>query len=403
MKDPVTVLLMLKRMDCNDGVASYCETLIKGLQARGDRVVIISGPVTQFYGSASRYQAISKAVADWIVLPELRTKLLKLSGIRRILAAIRQHSVNVISPQGLSLLPLTFLLSKLTRLPVIATYHPSMGGGAASNVATSHSIKAKLAYRVLLTVFRPDRLIAISKETASFFQADCGVDARRIALINNGIDTAFYRPPTGAERQDALTRFSIPAGALVCALSGRLNFNKGHDIVIDAIRSLRRTNPALQVICLFPGAGDEAEAIKAYAFQDDADSQSFQFLGFTDTETLRQVYWATDIGLLPSRFEGFGISMVEAMACGCVAIRTPGGGWQEQIVDGSNGFVIPFNDSQALADRILELTDPHRRELLCRNAASYAGAHFSQETMIVKTSDLYREVASPAPKLITLR
>jgi glycosyltransferase involved in cell wall biosynthesis len=393
LKKPVTTLLMLRRMDCNDGVASYCETLIKGLTARGDRVVIVSGPVTQLYGSALRYQAISESVVDWIVLAGLKEKRPKLATIKSILAVIRAHSVDVISPQGLALLPLTFLISKLARRPVVGNYHPSMGGSAAGTVATSYSLKTKLGYRALITFFGPDRLIAISKDAADFFRIGCGFRSDRIALINNGIDTATYRPANAEERHRARQRFSISGDALVCELSGRLNFNKGHDIVIDAIRILRRTKPELNVVCLFPGAGDQAEAIKAYAFKDEADAKSFQFLGFTDNETLRDAYWAADIGLLPSRFEGFGISMIEAMGCGCVPIRTPGGGWQEQIVDGSNGFVIPFNDPRALANRIFELSDPVRRAAMRDNAINYAAENFSQEKMIEKTSELYREVA----------
>lgn len=396
MKKSVTILLLLRRLDCNDGVASYCETLIEGLRAQGDRVVIVSGPVTQLYGSASRFQAISEGAVDWIVLPRLNSKWPGIKAVRAILAAISSHEVNVISPQGLSLLPLTRLLSLVSGRKVIANYHPSMGGSTAGAVATVYSSRAKLGYRALIAFCRPDRLIAISKEASAFFQLDCGVDPRRIVLINNGINTKFYRPPTPTERLNALAQFSIPENTLVCELSGRLNFNKGHDIAVDAIRLLRAAKPELNIICLFPGGGDQAEEIKASALRDAADSNSFRFLGFTDIETLRNVYWASDIGLLPSRFEGFGISMIEAMSCGCVAIRTPGGGWQEQIVEGVNGFIIPFNNAQALADCIADLSDPKLRAIMRVNAMNYAAENFSQEQMISKTSALYREVANYA-------
>jgi phosphoserine phosphatase len=76
MSHPMTILLLLKRVDCNDGIASYCETLIKGLKARGDRVVIVSGPVTQLYGSTTRHSAIRNAVLDWAVLGNLKASRL---------------------------------------------------------------------------------------------------------------------------------------------------------------------------------------------------------------------------------------------------------------------------------------------------------------------------------------
>jgi glycosyltransferase involved in cell wall biosynthesis len=394
LKRPVTVLLLLRRLDSNDGVASYCETLVKGLNAQGDRVVIISGSVTHLYGSTPRFDAISSGVVEWIVVPGLRSKFPKIADIRRILSAIKQHSIDVISPQGLSILPVAFLLSKISRCPVVANYHPSMGGNTVSNVATEYSLKTKLAYRGLVTLFRPDRVIAISKEAAEFFHAGCGVPSDRIALINNGIDTVAYRPPTAEEKEKARQRFSIPENALVCELSGRLNLNKGHDIVADAIRILRKTRPELNVICLFSGGGDQAEDIKSYVFKDEADAKSFQFLGFTDFVTLRDMYWAADIGLLPSRFEGFGISMIEAMSCGCVPIRTPGGGWREQITDGVSGFIVPFNDPQALADRIAELSDPMKRQAMREKAIAHVASQFSQDVTVAKTSDLYRDIVS---------
>jgi glycosyltransferase involved in cell wall biosynthesis len=396
MDRPVTVMLLLRRFDSNDGVASYCETLIRGLAARGDRVVIVSGPVSEIYGSAARHAAIKGIVLDWIVLDALAAITPKSGVLRRIAAVMREHKVDVISPQGLSLLPMAYFLSKLGRRPVVANYLPSMGGGAAHLVATRRSFKSRLGYRVSLAVFTPAWLIAMSKEILDFFVEDCGVSPGRVAHIVPGIDTDKFRPPTQAEAAASKASFQIPDDVLVCVLTARLSFNKGHDIVVDAIRSLRATNPDLRILCLFPGAGDQSDAIQAYAFRDAADSVAFRFLGFVAEETLRTVYWASDIGLLPSRFEGFGLAIAEAMSCGCVPIRTPAGGARDQIVDGLNGFVVPFNDPLALAERILCLWDPVRRAEMRANTIQVAQSKFSRASMVASTSDLYRRSASHA-------
>ncbi len=394
MSSPIIVLLLLRRVDCNDGVASYCETLIKGLNARGDRVVLVSGPVTELYGSSTRREAISKGVLNWVVIDDLEANWSKLAVIRQLLAIMRAYSVGVISPQGLSLLPLSFLLSKLGDRPVVANYHPSMGGVAATSVATKRSFTTRLSYRVLTTLFAPERIIAISKDIVEFYRRDCGVSESRIAYIVNGVDTSFYRPPTQSERKDARSALGIPEDMIACVLSGRLNFVKGHDVIIDAMRIVRKKRAELRFACLFPGAGDQAGEIKAYAFKDDEDAATFRFLGFiNDATALRTIYWGSDIAVLPSRFEGSPIFIAEAMNCGCVPIRTPSGGWQDQIVDGTTGFIIPFNDPQALADRILELSDQARRATMGENAARHAMKHLSQATMIAATSDLYRSSA----------
>ena len=64
-----------------------------------------------------------------------------------------------------------------------------------------------------------------------------------------------------------------------------------------------------------------------------------QFLGYTDS---RHVLWASDVCVLPSRQEGFAVAIIEAMLCGVVPIRTPAAGAAEQIDDGTNGFIVPF-------------------------------------------------------------
>jgi len=395
MKSAVTVLFLLRRMDCNDGVASYCETIISGLAARGDKVVIVSGPVTEFYGSAPRRAAITAAAAAWIVLDGLSSKIPTPGVIRRILSIMHEHKVDVISPQGLALLPLTSVLSLFSRRPVVANYLPSMGGSSLTAVATELTSKTKFLYRVLLLVCRPACLIAISKAIVDFYHSDCDVPLQRIAMSALGVDLKTFAPPTLSQAAAARETLGVSPTALVCVLQGRLNFNKGHDVVVDAVRILRRIAPALEVTCLFGGGGDQETEIKDYAFKDEADKAVFRFLGFLPGgDALRNVYWASDVALLPSRFEGFALVIAEAMGCGCVPIRTRSGGWQDQIVDGSNGFLIPFNDPQALAERILELSDPARRAAMRKEAIDFAQKNLGRDRMVEATSDLYRRVAA---------
>ncbi len=389
----VTVVFLLRRMDCNDGVASYCETIIRGLRERGTRVVIVSGPVTQLYGSAVRHAALLENVLEWVVLDQPLRGRPTIAAMRTILAVMRKHAVDVISPQGFSVYPIAFLLSLFSGRPVVTNYHPSVKGTSAKQIAVGHSRKARLSYRAIATFAPAKRSIAISKDIVRFFRDDCGIPATRIAHIPHGIDLTFFRPPTPAERVDARRSFALSAETLTCVLPGRLNLDKGHDIVVDAVRLLRTMRPDVPVVALFPGGGDQAAQIEAYAFADDADRASFRFLGFLEPADFRRVYWAADVGLLPSRFEGFGYVIAEAMSCGCVPIRTPSGGWDDQIVDGENGFVIPFNDAAALADRLAQLVDRERRARMRAAALAFSAAHFDQRTMIAETAALYGAVA----------
>jgi glycosyltransferase involved in cell wall biosynthesis len=164
-------------------------------------------------------------------------------------------------------------------------------------------------------------------------------------------------------------------------------------VAIDAVRMLRKSKPELKVVCLFPGgAGYDGPEIEGNALKDEADAAAFRFLGFRYGGALRECYWAADIVLLPSRFEGFGLVIPEAMSCGCVPVRTPGGGARDQIVDGVNGYLVPFNDPHALADRIDTLSIPPARAAMRETAMAYAEEHFDQEKMVSTTADLYQAI-----------
>jgi glycosyltransferase involved in cell wall biosynthesis len=236
----------------------------------------------------------------------------------------------------------------------------------------------------------------MSYETSQFMTETCGIDAKRIVSIPNGVDIAHFRPPTADEKYNARAAFNVPQAGLVCVLSGRVSIDKGHNLVIDAVRFLRRAFPQISIICLFAGSTGSGAEIVARAILDAEDQEAFRFLGFLSGNLLRQAYWASDFVLLPSLIEGFPIAIAEAMACGCVAIRTPAGGCRDQIIDGVTGFVVPFGDSVAIANKIVMLNDAERLQTMRAAARAHVVANFGQDDMIARTVDAYRTASTAA-------
>ncbi len=112
--------------------------------------------------------------------------------------------------------------------------------------------------------------------------------------------------------------------------------------------------------------------------------------GHTDTRT---VLWASDLTVLPSAYEGLPMAIIEAMLCGIVPIRTPAAGATEQIEDGISGFLFPFEDHIALADRIDQLlSSPCLREKMAGAALRTAREKFSLQNMVDKTLRVYESV-----------
>ncbi|MFZ5448835.1 MAG: glycosyltransferase family 4 protein [Thermodesulfobacteriota bacterium] len=107
----------------------------------------------------------------------------------------------------------------------------------------------------------------------------------------------------------------------------------------------------------------------------------------------------TDVSLIPSRFEGFGLTLVEAMAAGCVPIATHLGGITDMIVeDGVNGFLCPMGDTNAFANKIISLQqEPNRLAEMSRAAQERVKQKFSLQRMASDYDALFTQGLSEPP------
>lgn len=235
------------------------------------------------------------------------------------------------------------------------------------------------------------RVIVLSEEGRDYLVSSFGVDSSRIRLVPHGIDETHFRPPSPEERAQARRQFQLKDHDKVIAMVARMDRVKGQDVLLDALLRLRDTG--IKAVALLAGtsiAGDVAwrdhnlERARAAGIAD-----SVRFLGHADS---RSVFWASDVSVLPSRQEGFALTVVESMMCGVVPVRTPAAGAAAQIRDGVDGFVIPFDDAAALADRLrLLLEDGERRKQMVASAVTRARLLFTARTMIENTLTVYRE------------
>jgi glycosyltransferase involved in cell wall biosynthesis len=384
-----TVAFLAREVHCNDGVASNCETLIDGLNRLGWRVVFISGAIDYDANSERRYRAMHEQVAHWEVLEGLNTLRPSLAHVWRARDVLRKYGVSTIHAHGFGSLPMAWALKLLSGVRTVATFHPSVQGGDPSTmVAASFLSGRSRKYRILLRAFRPKAIIASSVEITEWLRSAIGVPAGLVHHIPLGIDSDLYRPPSPEERAAARAALGIDPQQCVFLLTGRLSWNKGHDLLIDATRIAHARMPAAGLRVIFAGSGDQEDEIKAYAFREDDDRRLFTFLGFVDD--LRAVYWASDVFVLPSRSEGFGLVVAEAMCAGLLPVRTPGGGARDQIVEGDTGFIVPFDDPAALAEVMIKLVgQPDRRNQIAGQATQRGRSLFSRQRMAEASAALY--------------
>ncbi len=376
------VAFVLSRLDCNDGVASHIQLLGSQLIAKNVELTMICGVIKDEQIARQRYDDLRRMFTSWYNIDDRPLRFNRRS-IKKIWKILRHGDFDVIHVHGLANLPLVRLALLGTRRPTVATYHPSAHGKRQEDFEIDLSLKKRVSYFLFLTMFRPDALIALSSFSHSLFTQKCWVP--NVAKVICGIDTQHFRLPSEQERIAARKLVDATASDIVCVLPGRLNLNKGHDVVISAFNILAKELD-MQVKCLFVGAGPQESEIKELV-KDSVNPKAFRLTGYVPD--MRAIYWASDIAVLPSRSEGFAIAMAEAMACGCSAIRTPSGGSTDQIIEGVTGYTIDFNDPEGLAEKIKALCSKSFLPSVRLQVSNYASDTFSANRMADETITVY--------------
>ena len=143
---------------------------------------------------------------------------------------------------------------------------------------------------------------------------------------------------------------------------GRLVEQKGFFVLLDVIANLKKMFPTILLVIV--GEGELRSAIEKRIDELELRDQVKLVGERTDTQTFFQ---KADVFVLSSLFEGFGNVVLEAMACGVPVVATNTGGVPEMIAEGKSGFIVPSNDSSALAraiERTLHLSSEEKKNMI---------------------------------------
>ncbi|HEY3875293.1 MAG TPA: glycosyltransferase, partial [Candidatus Kapabacteria bacterium] len=173
--------------------------------------------------------------------------------------------------------------------------------------------------------------------------------------------------------------------------------------VTDTIRALKIIlDRGIKAKLLLIGDGPDRGECQALA-RELGIWQQTRFLG--KQSELASVLSASDVFLIPSGNESFGLSALEAMACGIPVVSSNVGGLPELNIDGVTGFVVGVGDIETLADRTADLlTNKALREKLAKGAYTHATKEFAKERIVPHYEAVYESVlGSSTKKKIPLR
>ncbi|HEY9037235.1 MAG TPA: glycosyltransferase family 4 protein [Pseudomonadales bacterium] len=201
---------------------------------------------------------------------------------------------------------------------------------------------------------RLSHIITVSECSRRDIAEAFGVDARRITLIYNGIDTNVFRPMPDVAK--------IPYRLMATASADQPL--KGLRYLLEAFAQLLPRYPQLSLLLVSkPRAGGETEQL----IEQLGIGDRITFVSGISTEQLVQYYAQAAVAVVPSVYEGFGLPAGEAMACGVPLVSSRGGALPEVV--GDAGVLVPVKDVNAMAQAIAGLLEDSGR----RDALAHAG------------------------------
>ncbi|HEY4069342.1 MAG TPA: glycosyltransferase [Burkholderiaceae bacterium] len=206
-------------------------------------------------------------------------------------------------------------------------------------------------------------LVATTPPQVEMITADYGIEAAKVHMIPPGYDDNRFYPVSAASRQYIRQRLGF-SGPTVLAL-GRLATNKGYDLLIDAFTHVARRLPDAKLHLAIGGENINAQE---QALLDELQQrarelglgEAVHFGGFIADEDLADHYRAADVFVLSSRYEPFGMTAIEAMACGTPTVVTLHGGLNPAITFGRHGLYADPLDRDDLGIMMYKPLRHHR-------------------------------------------
>jgi mannosyltransferase len=251
-------------------------------------------------------------------------------------------------------------------------------------VFTSASQRQHTGYTKFL-IRRMDHVIATSAKTAAYLSVPNTV-------IMHGIDLKRFSPPV--DKAAAKRAVGLPDNKKIVGCFGRIRHQKGTDIFVDAMLSVLPSNP--DWIAIIAGRTTaEHEGFEKQLRERIANaglSDRILFIG--EHNDIERWYQALDLFVAPQRWEGFGLTPLEAMACGVPVVATDVGAFSELVVDGETGKIVsePFLPSMidGVRDMLPRLRAPNA---FSDNARQHVVQEFSlagEASAIVRVYDAVR-------------
>jgi len=234
-------------------------------------------------------------------------------------------------------------------------------------------------------IARMDAVIATSEFAASYLR-------RPATVILHGVDPVVYRPPP--DRAAAFAATGLP-GKYGIGCFGRVRPQKGTDVFVEAMCRLLPKFPDFTAVVIGAITADQRGFADQLARRAQAAgiAERLRFLGELPIEDVPPWYQRIILYAFTSRIEGFGLTLLEAMAAGTALVAARAGAAEAAVEHGETGLLVPPGDVDALVAALEPLMrDPQRAAEMGGRARERVLARFSIDGEVQKIVDVYRQV-----------
>ena len=222
--------------------------------------------------------------------------------------------------------------------------------------------------------------IAITDHVKRFYASVSGARENKITRIHYGFDL----PPLRRSREEMRRAYGIPQDRFVAGFVGRLAYQKNVPLLIQALGRIPEIHGV--VVGDGPLEAELRELAQVHGVS------NLQFLGHQPNAS--EIMAAFDLFCLPSRFEGLGLVLIEAMLRRTPIVGSRAGAIPEILCDGAHGLLFDSEDLEALVHCLRRAFDHQdRMEQMAEEAYEYAVQAFSVDRMGRETVEVYRKVA----------
>jgi D-inositol-3-phosphate glycosyltransferase len=282
------------------------------------------------------------------------------------------------------------------QVPCVITFH-ALGRVRCQHQGAADRFPAERGDLEQKLIDEADAIIAECPQDAEDLTSLYGASMQRIRIVPCGVDRRRFHP-VGRKRAREVLKLDPVVPTLLQL--GRMVPRKGVDDVIRALAELRDHHSIEARLLVVGGESEQLdESASSYLrkLRDLAEERrvgdQVEFVGRRGGDVLRYYYSAADAFITTPWYEPFGITPLEAMACGTPVIGSNVGGIKYTVLDDETGFLVPPHDPRAIADRAaLLLSDVALHERMSRSAVRRVRAHFRWSDVASSIDALYADV-----------